>query len=371
MRIMKKSFLTLTAGLFVLAGCTQNELDNKAGINDPVELKVASSTVSADAESRAPFEGAIGASNKLKALVLASTTNGDYSSTYASGAMEFIDDQPVEYATTDVDVSFTGNSYYPADDTELFMTGLYPATGWSAFNTTSTYTFTGKEDVMAAAQQSTKKSQVQAQVPVIPKLTFNHLLTKLEIKLKAEDVSAISAWGKINKIELVKAAGANPYTKLELTLASGQAPVTGFSLQATQMPSYQMSGTYDMSNVLTKSYTDDVYENMDYVLTAPASSSDPDYKPAYQSYILAAPVTATGTADYTLRVYAEKAKEGTAANKYIDVPVNLKKADSSAFTGSTQGHAFEVLLTFRSLNIQASAEVTPWLNGGESEEIIE
>lgn len=50
-------------------------------------------------------------------------------------------------------------------------------------------------------------------------MQFKHLLTKLVVKLVAEDDAAVTAWGNVTDISLVGVNGSQkPYSKVEVTL---------------------------------------------------------------------------------------------------------------------------------------------------------
>lgn len=364
---MRKRFLPLLA-LVALASCTQNEMDLKES-NDQVPIMLGANALSVDASTvtRAPFEGKIGDdSQTLTAMVLASKTNTSYVTLYAKGCMTFTDETTdVGYITATSPapaVAFTGNSYYPADGSKLYFSALYPAddTKWSVAVTAATYTFDGCTDIMAAAQVNADKTAHAATVapdPVtastIPAFAFKHLLTKLNLKFKAEDQAAIDAWGKISKIELIKAgANSNVNTKVEVDLINGTAATaSAFATGASTFKCYgltEVAATAPASGMV-KVYTDTEYASQTYDLTTTA---------AYQAYTLAAPIMADGTADYTFKIYAANAQGGS-----MEVPVDLKRTVSGTttlFTGDTQGKAFDITLLFKAKTITATAAVTGW-----------
>lgn len=362
---MRKRFLPLLA-LVALASCTQNEMDLKEANNGQVPIMLGANALSIDASSvtRTPFEGTIGAGNNLTAMVLASKTTNSYVTRYAEGCMTFTDETTdVEYITdntTTPAVAFDGDSYYPANGDMLYFVALYPAklnpataAGWVVNTNTSEYTFDGCTDVMAAAQVSgDKTAHAAATTPTpvtstIPTFAFNHLLTKLNLKFKADDQAAIDAWGKISKIELIKAGGNNSVnTKVTVTLLNGTATTpSAFSMGTTTFKCYGL--TEDASNV--KTYTDTEYVTQTYDLTTTST---------YQAYTLAAPIIADGSEDYTFKVYAANAQGGS-----MEVPVDLKRTVSGTttlFTGDTQGKAFDITLLFKAKTITAIAAVTGW-----------
>ncbi|MFR3488417.1 MAG: hypothetical protein ACLTTP_03505 [Alistipes ihumii] len=82
---------------------------------------------------------------------------------------------------------------------------------------------------------------------------------------------------------------------------------------------------------------------------------------ANAAYSLVAPITATGTGDFKLKITTQKDAESPLVN---EVAVDLKDMSSSTFTGDTQGKAFEITLTFKATEIQAKASVKEWEKAG-------
>ncbi len=309
--------------------------------NDQVEMRLASTALSVESgtkdATRAAFEGAISSGNTLTARVLASSTSGDYTPTlYADGTMTFSNDGTSQ-------AGFTTPKYYPSNNDEIYFCGLYPATGWAATQTTtSTFSFNGTQDVMAAAQVSSNKTKARA--GTFETLRFKHLLTQLVINVVADNDAAIAAWGNLQILTLSKAGGSDPYTKAEVTLSDGTAgSSTAFSTT---------SGSF---NFWTSS--DEAFTGQSVALTTTATKV---------AYSMVCPIIATGTNDYILLVTT--ANSGTA----VSVPVNLKqKSDGTAYTGDTQGKKFEVTLTFKASEIMARGSVTDWVSDGQSGEVIQ
>jgi hypothetical protein len=351
---MKKIYLPLLAAL-ALAGCTQSEL-SESPVNAGVELKFKSTALAIDGSTRAPFEGEGGTvAIPLEAKVLVKKQADTYQALYntADDKITFTDGNETGFAIT--------KYYYPADGTGLHICGLYPyaATGTGAgewnINGTSAeanFTFNGSHDVMAAAQVATTKAQAQAST--YPTLAFKHLLTKLVIKVKAEDAAAIAAWGNVTKIDLIKAKGSAPYSKVTVKLVDGTAArTTDFSTVMNPFPFYAVTGG--------TTYTNTAFTGQTLALTTTSTVA---------AYSLVAPILAdgnstAGSADFELKVYTDKAPAAG-----MDVPVGLLNTLSAAYAGETQGKAFEVTLTFKATEIKAKATVSPWvLDGTSSPEI--
>ena len=87
----------------------------------------------------------------------------------------------------------------------------------------------------------------------------------------------------------------------------------------------------------------------------------PSTSPANAAYSLVAPITATGTGDFKLKITTQKDAESPLVN---EVAVDLKGTSSSTITGDTQGKAFEITLTFKATEIQAKASVKEWEKAG-------
>lgn len=339
---MKKS-LFLLLGIITMTGCTQSEiLESRSDEN--VEIKLKSSAMSVEASTRAPFEGTIAGGNTLTARVLASKAQGNYATTYADDAMTFIDNGTTAAGFT------TTKIYYPADNSVVYLCGLYPSTGWAATQTTTTsFTFDGSHDVMAAVEVSSTKDAVKGGTN-IPTLAFKHLLTQLVIKAVAADAAAITAWGNLTDITLSKAGGANnPNAKVEVTLATGAAATASAFSSPVSNDSFKFwqKGTDP----------DAAFAGQAKALTTTGEEV---------AYSMVSPITATGTADYTLLV-----KTANSVSAGITVPVNLKATGGGAYSGDTQGKKFVVTLTFKATEITAVATVQPWTEDGKGEEEIQ
>ena len=307
-----------------MAACTKTGEIYTGTDEDQVEIKLKSTALSIDVATKAPFDGTIGtpAGNNLTARVIASTATGNYATAnvYADGNMTFTNDGTNE-------VGYSGTKYYyPANDDLLYFCGLYPATAsWTALGTTTSLTFSGTEDAMAAAETSGQKSTAQAGTH--PALAFKHLLTKLVIKVVAEDAAAITAWGNITGITLTAANGATTLrNQVAVDLKAGAAATTtAFSGTGTSFPFY---GT--RSDAVLTSYT----------LTSTAVEI---------AYSMVAPIVATGTDDFTLNVKT--------VNNTTGATVKL-----ALTSGDTQGKSYTITLTFKATEIKATATVTDWVD---------
>lgn len=107
-------------------------------------------------------------------------------------------------------VTFTNPQYYPADGSSIKMRGFAPQSS-SITNGVVSYEINGTQDIMIAPEISADKTNNTNK-----KLEFAHLLTQLQIKVKAEDQAAIDAWGTITSISI------NAVKTLDLNLSTGK-----------------------------------------------------------------------------------------------------------------------------------------------------
>ena len=341
---MKKLYVPVLA-LLTLASCSKSELANRPVVeNDMVEIMATSKALTI--ETRAPFEGQIASGNELTAVVLGSTTTGNYTTTYCDGEMTFTDDN-----TTAVGFNTTPK-YYPVNDDMVHFCALYPtpATDWKDIATTAKYTFDGKTDVMAAAQQSNNKSGAMKATPDVPSFTFKHLLTKLVVKVQAADQAAATQWGDITSISLVKANDGSVLSTAEVTLSDGTAATgTAFSdAVADGMAFYRIDAA-------TSAYTDNAVDATDNKIELTTDAVE-------AAYSLVAPIVAGNAADHF-----ELAITTTLHSTPYTTSFKLKDSNNFDFSSDTQGMAFEVSLLFKATEIVAKATVTDWVKGGNTE----
>lgn len=362
---MKKVFLMLA--VVAMASCSKSELAERPIAGD-VEIKM--NSVALGIESRAPFVGSIATDNHLTAKVLASTEKGKY----LTGDATMWADDNIEFgkgtAVTDP-VGFNTPVYYPADASkEVHLFGLYPTTGWTvdaADGLTATYTIDGCSDIMTAETATTKKSDVQVvspATPSYPKLSFKHLLTKLNVKVVAEkigeaadaDQPAVKAWGAITKIELVKGLNeADPQNSCKVTFADNTVVFDGTGVMPFYLASEDASNNITYEDVKVGEEVDGSAKNIDLTTTA-----------ALAAYSIVAPVEPTSGSDVIkLKVYTENQTDGK------EVSVSLKKDASTPVTGSTAGKEYTITLTFKATEMLVQGEVTAWTDGGSGEQDVD
>lgn len=327
---MKKylSIFTVTATLIGFASCSQNEITEPTVDTDkPVEIRVAGKALSITPQTRAPHIGTSAAG--LTARVLASEKTKEYAGAdlVTNGTITF-EDAPTGSAT-----GYSPAVPYPHATDPVYLLGLYPTTpaDWTIANDgkSANFTFDGSHDVMATQEVSTTRAD-GVTGGTYKSLTFHHLLTKLDLLIKADDQSAIDAWGNVTSI-IVKSAKTATVTFSDASAAT--APTTGFTENA-EFPFYAVSDDAALTPVaLTTTATDAQY----YALVAPSK---------------------TGNAAYDLVVTTAN------YNGNYNVTVPLESAPNTAFTGDTQGKQFKITLTFTATDIKAFATVVDWTTGG-------
>lgn len=312
-----------------------------------VEIRLQSVAAPLEAVTRAPFVGAIAQANPLTARVLLSGEAGKYlegsTNGFHNGSMTFDGQTATQFST---------RQYYPADGSDIYLCGLYPAddrwTNYTGDATTVDFTFDGKTDVMAAAQVTTNKAEAKA--GAYKELAFKHLLTNLVVLARpntdtgvtVEDVQA--KWGKITDITLVAAGGNTTIkNKVTVTMSTGAAvTATAFSSATPAVKFYKASGI-----AWPFTFTDNLFSSTS--IDIPATS-------AAVAYSMIAPFSAQGGSNADLKLLVKTEKESSG----IEVPVSLSKAFD------TQGSYCLVTLDFKLTEVRAKASVSEWKDGGTS-----
>lgn len=333
---MKKCVLMMFAATF-LVSCAKSELNQPGGVYPQgvdIQLTGVHKAVEVDA-TRAPYMGQISNENRLTARVLASTVDGDFSAgkLHANGQMVFKGGTSISSyernSVTEEQAKFPGEGSTP-----LFLCGLYPYENWNTPDKKAVLVFTGREDVMAAAQLSTTPDE---SLQTAPSLTFRHLLTKLEISLKGSSSAASGKWGKVTGIKLLKVNDATPNNEVTVTLKNAQAAFGANA--ASSIGLYGMSKENDLPT-----YSNTIFAGQE--LTEELTPC---------AYTMIAPF-ASGTAkDLTFEITTQYST--LAATVDVKLP---------AFS-STAGRAFDVKFTFNleEGTIIGSASVIDWVFSGE------
>lgn len=356
---MKKSLLWVLALSTAMVGCTESDVvglnsGNELNGRDLVEIQMNPTVKGVQAVTRAPFEGINGGvptpgtpltDARVVARKASDLNYGNGTAIpYAEGLMTFNN-------TTDA-VGFTplqrGSKYFPTDGSDLFFVGLYPEDGWHAdiINsvTNFTTTITGNKDILIAKEVSGNKNDAQS--GIYPKLVFDHVLTRLDVKLVAKDADAQKAWGAINGIVLSGVLN-ETQPKGGLTFI----PTTGaidFGSPVASLPFYGCTGT------TAPSFTDTEYIGQNAALVSP--------DPQYYAYTMMAPIVLTGNGDVTLKIYVENGDKHDTGGNYVTATVNLPTTQGT----NTAGKYYTITLTFNVEEIKVTAEVNPWEDGDET-----
>lgn len=365
-----RRFIYITLAIMWLISCQKESLSNSSSVDGaPIYL---SAITEHSTDTRAPYEYTSpndGENGVLHAAIWASSFGNDnIGYTYPNpepplngkNGVETNANQVAIHATADFDSNapqLLNQAVYPMVGTTVFFVGLHPQSGWSV-NTDANkanFTFNGSNDVMFAPRIKGQYAQSDDQVINAPQLHFYHLLTWLKVRIKAEDADAISAWGKITKMEI------SSNTKVEIDLSdknsSASAEVSegefNFSKCEFSTPgklSLYKAGSDDEFVTPTNGYTMSTTSPQDIV-----------------AYVLCSPVDAVATTvvdskdvtvpEYTLYIETE--------NRRVELPIDLKINDGAYYTGNTRGKHFTLNLTFKMGNtIIVTAQAEDWKLGG-------
>lgn len=373
---MNKKFLFACMALAAMTSCTNVELNEKTpsggnsgnmdtenpwGEGEIVLSSPRVNVIPAGAQTRAPFEGTINPGNPLLARVAATTSRGYYGDLYVDGTMNFTNSHQV----TSFEPGFTGSNYYPSQG-RIYIFGLYPTessscgvcppdggTGtpgvWTveaSYQDRWEFEFGGSDDVMVAPEMEATKENTGE---LAPALTFQHLLTRLNIYMKASNADVPERWGQITGITLTGVQGNQPNTSVSVSLRDN--PVRPeYSMPVSSFKCFKASGS---GNTIT--YSDVVYNEQRYDLTTSF---------VLQAYTLMAPATLKAGDTIKLRVTMEG---GTDNGTSREVEVQLKNQDATDFVGDTTGKSFDIRLSFTANEINATAEVIDWVDGGDGD----
>lgn len=322
-----KHILTLCA-VALCVSCSDSHTDTPITSREvPIALKPA--YAAAPVKSRAPHES-ISATTPMEVRVLAATTTANYSAPHANGKMIFKDTGTTAYDPATVSEE---EAHFPEGDINapLYFSALFPYNGWTveADGKSATYTISGKDDVIAAAEISATPADVQD--GSVPTLVLHHLLTKLEIKLLSADAHAPTHWGHIKEIRLSKVKGQAPLNRVSVNLHTG---VAQYALPG-QLICYGMHRTANNVPV----YTDTPYTSQQLPVDATTVA-----------YVLIAPLDSGTDADLTFEFLTD----------YKDTPISVDV--KLPYTGNTAGGAFDLTFTFEggSLHIVPEATIEPW-----------
>jgi hypothetical protein len=333
----KRIWLALLPITLLWCGCSEDDPDHTREIT----AVASTSDVTVSQSTRTPIEGdTFGGKN---ARVLAKETTNSYSNTlWCNGTMTFNDGTKAYYGNTT-----TGSTTdFPETEKKVHLCGLYPADDWKCSDDTDisagttisnvvTYTVDGNTDIMWAASREATPSNAAA-------LNFNHLLTRLNIKLK-KDVNYPVV---VHDIKLIKAAGENLKTECNVNLDA-----------ASVEDAVSFSGDSEVGLSCFQTDSDNPLPATG--LTVPSGNET-------DAYILAPSLMDADklkdSDDYTFEiVYSINNNTEQTPEK---VHVNLEVSPGNAYEAVTWGRTFVIELCFTLKNVRATATIDDWGNGG-------
>jgi hypothetical protein len=325
------------AGILVLVSCTRADVEKSGAIVSCASVRDMNAT-------RSAYTGTNLSVNPLKALVLASLADADYTALYCRGAMTFNGNAtPAAYNKPVAD----GDYEYPDATTPVYLSGLYPSAGWTGAEGAWTFTLTGKEDVMFAPQVNTRLTDVWNDRYAT--LEFARQLTLMRLWLYCDEEVADRI--RVKAILLDKANGSGLQTAVTVTLNGAQAVAFAAPGSPGPLACYAAG-------------TDDAYAfaaGTEYLVTTTASE---------QAYVLAPPVTAADAADAREYAFVVSYLDGT-TEKTRQVDIDLKQNDAASFNGTTAAYAFDIIFRFTGGGrIVPHVSLVNWLPGGEYEIVI-
>lgn len=366
---MKKKFFAICGLCILVISCSDEAAD--IGTDPSQRIYLRATVENGIVMSRSPFSlSNPGEENPLEVAVWASTTQGEFKDLGEKGSSGVVALHTMAHFSNGSE-QYLNDAVYPGNGTPVYFVGLHPATetepGWTtdAAGAIARKTFDGSEDVMFAPQIS---GVYGGNVDTWPTFRFNHLLTWLRVKIKAESEAVSESWGKLKSLK-VKCSKGNiveidlkkydsdyynpddtntPDAALENCVSFSDGEGVTLDFYETGTDNVYLDGT-DQTTWQTLPY--DNYEEVAYVLCAPVVAT-------------ALNIDGVTTTEYTLIVETERRR--------IEVPVDLMNDASSCFEGSTMNHQFTLDLNFKmGNNIFITAFVSNWAPGGISHGDIE
>jgi hypothetical protein len=332
-------FFMLFAVALLWCGCSKNDDESGAPDDDARLIRVSASAidVTASQSTRAVVEG-----DKFSgqdARVLAALTDAGYADLRCNGIITFTNSTGAYgYGS----INDGSNKYYPASGT-VYLSGLYPSTGWSCDTGTTisdgTVTRTvddGKTDLLYAQSVENKKG-----LTTNDPLEFRHVLTQLNLWLKKDGAAPTIT---VKKIELTGTGGTGNHVNTTCSVNLNTKEVT-FS-----------GGSSSTTIVCKQTGSDEEFVNQSYSLSTDA---------AEKAWVLAPSLkqSEVGTdKDYTLSV-----TYSIDTNEQPVQPVHLQLTTTDGTTlydADTAGRRFNITLNFKGGGITATAKIAQWQPGG-------
>lgn len=339
--MMKRLFYIVSA-IWLCSACQSERAEDVIPTDGaPIYL---SASVETPVESRVPYQSTVPTPDEvLHAAVWATTENafigqgwnGKNSDNKVDihGSADFNDGQP----------KLLNDAVYPSSGVNVDFIGLHPSEGWSTQNNVgqiAEFTFDGSHDVMFAKKKT--GTYAQDNTENILTLEFQHLLTWLKFKIKAENDNVAKSWGKV----------------LEMKISSSNK----LSIDLMQEYSFDNCVTFSGNDRLPlhKVGSDDVFPaSGGFELTHTGNFRE-------EAYVLCEPVLATAEnlAEYTLYIKSER--------REVSMPIDLKRNVTTSFEGSTRANHFTLNLTFMvGSAVMIQAEATDWLWGNLLDEDVD
>ncbi len=295
-------------------------------------------------ETRSPFEGTVPSEQEaLDALVCVSTTEFSFPSDGADGTTDGTIGKHLNVQFQSGSSQLVNGAYYNKNSIRnVYFIAMHPQSGWSITdNTNVSFEFNGSHDVMFAPH-TTGKYQVQN-----PHLNFQHLLTWIKLEIKADGEDVATAWGPLQEVSIESMNHISFDINKVFTTEDIQ-----FSNEG-KIPFYRKGSNPDEVFPGTGGYTmETTFQDIAYVLCAPVTATEKDedaYELNSQKIVR--------TPEYHINIKSSK--------RNVRIPIDLKTAADSYFTGSTIGKQFTISLTFlMGNNIAVSASITDWETGG-------
>lgn len=341
---MRKLFIPLCALTVLAAGCSRNG----AGIDEPTddrkEIVVASGVTATRTSVESDDDGIVTSHSELDVAFLrnnGATANwetdlSDAQTETGTGiGMITAKLKPATTTTGHNSIAFTSPQYYSGNPTQnVYLRGYYPATASLSYDavekvTEATWTVTGKVDLLASDYVTGNKATTSA-IPVV----FKHLLSKLTIKVIAENDGAKASWGEVVSMKIkavpqkVKIAfdgdDATEYTATPIATPTTDIPVWGY-----------------------KAADNSTTDGTPVQLELPVEGTDPA---AVFGQTMVAP-----QGSYVIEIETTLHNSTPLATSTVSI------------TGEAQpGQNHIITLTFKAGVIEATAKVVPWENGQEA-----
>lgn len=330
---MKRILYLITVVWF----CSACQKENPTVTDAPIYL---SASVETSVESRTPYLASPSPipSEVLHAAVWATNTNprayigqgldgkNNEDKVDIHGSASFDDGQP----------KLLNDAVYPKSGVDVDFIGLHPLNGWTTQNDEGKigeFTFDGSHDVMFASKET--GTYATDNTANILTLEFQHLLTWLKIRIKAESEMVAKSWGKVLEIKIsskdkVSIDLTKDYTFDECVSFSGNEWLPLRKVGSNEV--FPDTEGFNLTNT-------DIYKEEAYVLCEPVVATKEDAGEA--------------TDEYRLYIKTER--------REVTLPIDLKRNENDCFVGSTRAKHFTLNLNFMVGNIvTVQAEVIDW-----------